>query len=67
LIELARSMDATVRTAMAEHSLDPSGRESAIGKGLLPLLFRRFGMVHAREMIDRIVGMTRAAQARSAA
>jgi len=67
LIELARSMDATVRTAMAEHSLDPSGRESAISKGLLPLLFRRFGMVPAREMIDRIIGMTRAAQARSAA
>ncbi|MDB3935636.1 HsdR family type I site-specific deoxyribonuclease [Granulosicoccus sp.] len=63
LIELARSMDATVSTAMAEHSLNPAAREAAISKGLLPTLFKRFGMEAARTMISKLLQATRASRA----
>jgi len=62
-VELALVMEEAVNTAAAEHSLNMSAREAAISKALLPVLFKRFGMEHARELIEQLIRSSRAARA----
>jgi type I restriction enzyme R subunit len=59
LIEKARRMDAIVRDAVAENSLNPQNIEAAIRKGLLPLLFTAMGLDRAKQVVEQVVQITR--------
>ena len=55
----ARAIDACVRTAVAENSLNPQNIEAAIRKALLPRLFGLLGLDAAKAVIDQVVHITR--------
>ena len=57
--EAALGIDETVRTAIAENSLNPQNIEKAIRQALLPDLFKLIGLDRARAVIDGVVGITR--------
>jgi len=59
LVEKARQMDAIVRDAVAENSLNPQNIEAAIRKGLLPLLFAALGLDRAKQVVEQVVQITR--------
>jgi len=61
----ALDIDAAVETAVAEHSLNPQNIEAEIRKRLLPALYKSLGMDRARELIERVIQMTRIGLARS--
>jgi type I restriction enzyme R subunit len=52
-------IDATVNSAVAEHSLSPQNIETAIRKVLLPYLFERFGLDSAKDVIEQVLKITR--------
>ena len=58
-VDQALMIDAVVDTAVAEHSLNPHNIEAEIRKGLLPRLFEQIGMDQAKEVIERIIQITR--------
>jgi len=58
-VDLAFDVDQTVDQAVAENSLNPQNIEAAIRKGLLPRLFKTFGMDKAKTIIDRMIQITR--------
>lgn len=52
-------IDKTVRSAVAEHSISPQNIEAAIRQALLPHLFDRIGLDHAKQVIERVIQITR--------
>ncbi|MCU7892662.1 MAG: hypothetical protein KZQ78_14015 [Candidatus Thiodiazotropha sp. (ex Ustalcina ferruginea)] len=48
-----------VDKAVAEHSLNPQSIEAEIRKGLLPRLFKLFGMDKEKAVIDEVIQITR--------
>jgi len=59
LVRQALTMDAVVRDAVAENSLNPQNIEAAIRKGLLPLLFGTLGLDNAKLVVEQIIQITR--------
>ena len=59
LVQQAVAMDAMVRDAVAENSLNPQNIEAAIRKGLLPLLFGTLGLDNAKLVVEQVVQITR--------
>ncbi|WP_354352864.1 type I restriction endonuclease subunit R [Variovorax boronicumulans] len=55
----ALSMDATVRDAVAENSLNPQNIEAAIRKGVLPMLFALLGLDDAKAVVEQVIQITR--------
>jgi len=58
-IEEAKAVDKIVNDAMAEHSLNQESMEASIKNGLLPRLFALVGLDKAKEVIDKIIQITR--------
>ena len=65
LADQALAMDAVVRNAVAENSLNPQNIEAAIRKGLLPLLFGALGLDSAKQVVDQVIQITRVGLSRS--
>lgn len=59
LIALAQEADAVVDKAVAEYSLNPQSIEASITKELLPIFFKVMGMDKAKEVIEKIIHITR--------
>lgn len=58
-VQRALAMDAVVRDAVAENSLNPQNIEAAIRKGLLPLLFGSLGLDNAKQVVEQVIQITR--------
>ena len=65
LVKQAVAMDAVVRDAVAENSLNPQNIEAAIRKGLLPLLFGSLGLDNAKLVVEQVIQITRVGLSRS--
>ncbi len=65
LVKQAIAMDAMVRDAVAENSLNPQNIEAAIRKGLLPLLFGTLGLDNAKLVVEQVIQITRVGLSRS--
>jgi type I restriction enzyme R subunit len=65
LVKQAIAMDAVVRDAVAENSLNPQNIEAAIRKGLLPLLFGSLGLDNAKLVVEQVIQITRVGLSRS--
>ena len=59
LVQQALVMDTVVRDAVAENSLNPQNIDSAIRKGLLPLLFGTLGLDNAKLVVEQVIQITR--------
>lgn len=59
LVQQSLAIDTVVKDAVAENSLNPQNIESAIRKGLLPLLFGSFGLDNAKQVVEQIIQITR--------
>ena len=59
------AMDFVVRDAVAENSLNPQNIESAIRKGLLPLLFGTLGLDKAKLVVEQVIQITRVGLSKS--
>lgn len=59
LVTESQAIDAAVRDAIAENSLNPQSIETTIRKALLPRLFAVIGLDAARDVIDRVIQITR--------
>jgi type I restriction enzyme R subunit len=66
-IDEAIVIDHTVKRAMAEHSVNPQDIESEIRRSLLPRLFDLIGLDQAKDVIERILQITRVGLSRGAA
>lgn len=58
-VDEALEIDSTVKRAVAEHSVNPQDIESEIRRSLLPRLFDLVGLDHAKEVIERVIQITR--------
>ena len=65
LVQQAIAMDAVVRDAVAENSLNPQNIEAAIRKGLLPLLFGTLGLDNAKLVVEQVIQITRVGLSKS--
>ena len=65
LVQKALAMDAVVRDAVAENSLNPQNIETAIRKGLLPLLFDVLGLDNAKQVVEHVIQITRVGLSKS--
>ena len=65
LVKQAIAIDAVVRDAVAENSLNPQNIEAAIRKGLLPLLFGSLGLDNAMLVVEQVIQITRVGLSRS--
>lgn len=65
LSQQAVAMDAMVRDAVAENSLNPQNIEAAIRKGLLPLLFGTLGLDNAKLVVEQVIQITRVGLSKS--
>ena len=65
LVKQAVAMDAVVRDAVAENSLNPQNIEAAIRKGLLPQLFATLGLDNAKLVVEQVIQITRVGLSRS--
>lgn len=59
LIALAEKIDEVVTNVVAENTLNPAGIDAGIRKGLLPDLFKRFGLDNANTILDQVVHIVR--------
>ncbi|MFT7561969.1 MAG: type I restriction enzyme R subunit, partial [Flavobacteriales bacterium] len=59
IVDEAFAIDEIVNTAVAENSLNPQNIEAHIRKNVLPRLFGLIGLDRAKEVIDKIVDITR--------
>ena len=55
----AMGIDEVVRNAVAENSLNPQNIETEIRKALLPRLFKLVGLDDAKEVIEKVIAITR--------
>lgn len=58
-VDEALAIDELVKKAVAEHSLNPQNIEAEIQKGLLPRLFSKVGLDTAKEIIQKVIQVTR--------
>lgn len=58
-VDEAFAIDAAVRDAVAENSLNPQNIEAAIRKALLPRLFDLMGLAKAKEVIELVIHIAR--------
>jgi type I restriction enzyme R subunit len=58
-IDEALAIDQIVRSAVAEHSVNPHNIESEIRRALLPRLFKLVGLDSAKDVIERVIQITR--------
>jgi type I restriction enzyme, R subunit len=58
-VTISLKIDQIVTNAVAEHSLNPQNIETAIRKGLLPVLFKIFGLNNAKEVTEDVIAVTR--------
>ncbi|MGO4513758.1 type I restriction endonuclease subunit R [Bradyrhizobium sp. 2TAF36] len=58
-IDEAHAIDRTVRSAIAEYSLNPQNIEAQIRKELLPRLYDLIGLDKAKDVIERVIQITR--------
>jgi type I restriction enzyme, R subunit len=65
LVQQAIAIDIVVRDAVAENSLNPQNIETAIRKGLLPLLFGTLGLDNAKLLVEQVIQITRLGLSRS--
>jgi len=61
----ALAISQVVQKAVAENSLNPQSIESAIRKGLWPLLFESLGMDNARAVIEQVIQIVRVGLSRT--
>ena len=66
-VDEAFAIDQTVRQAVAEHSVSPQDIEAEIRRKLLPRLFNLIGLDHAKEVIERVIQITRVGLSRGEA
>lgn len=66
-IDEALAIDSTVKRAVAEHSVNPQDIESEIRRSLLPRLFDLIGLDQAKDVIERVLQITRVGLSRGAA
>jgi len=59
LVGYAFDIDAVVKTAVAEYSINPAEIENAISKQLLPMLFADLGIENAERYIQAVLQITR--------
>ena len=59
LVDLAVIADGAVERSVAEHSLNPQSIEASITKALLPAFYKPMGMDKAKEVIEKIIHITR--------
>lgn len=59
LVQQSLAIDTVVKDAVAENSLNPQNIEAAIRKGLLPLLFGSLGLDNAKQVVERVIQITR--------
>jgi type I restriction enzyme R subunit len=64
MTEVALQIEGVVLDAVAENSLNPQNIEAAIRKGVLPLLFKRYGLDSAKLVTEKIIEVTRIGLAR---
>jgi len=62
--DFSLKIEAMVTDAVAENSLNPQNIESAIRKGILPLLFKPYGLDTAKAVTEKVVEVTRIGLAR---
>ncbi len=65
LVSLAFDIDAVVKDAVAEYSINPAEIENAIHNKLLPMLFTELGLDKAQQLIEEVLKITRLGLARS--
>lgn len=58
-VDEAFAIDETVKSAVSEHSVNPHDIEADIRRSLLPRLFKLVGLDHAKDVIDRVIQITR--------
>ena len=58
-VDEAFAIDETVKTAVAEHSVNPQNIEAEIRRALLPRLFNLVGLDKAKDVIERVIQITR--------
>jgi type I restriction enzyme R subunit len=58
-IKRAFEIDEVVRKAVSTHSLSPQNIEAEIKKALLPKLFADLGLDKAKDVIERVIQITR--------
>lgn len=56
---LARQIDEVAHSVVAQNTLNPTGVEKGIRRELLPVLFKRFGLDKANELLDKVVHVVR--------
>lgn len=66
-IDEAFAIDSAVRKAIAEHSVNPQDIETEIRRALLPRLFDLIGLDHAKDVIERVIQITRVGLSRGTA
>ena len=66
-IDEALVIDNTVKSAVAEHSVNPQDIETTIRRILLPRLFDLVGLDHAKDVIERVIQITRVGLSRRSA
>jgi type I restriction enzyme R subunit len=59
LVDAALTIESAVKTAVSEQSLNPQNIEAAIRQALLPKLFALLGLDKAKEVIERVIAVTR--------
>jgi type I restriction enzyme R subunit len=59
LVDAALLIEEAVESAVSEHSLNPQNIESAIRQALLPNLFQLIGLDKAKDVIERVIAVTR--------
>jgi type I restriction enzyme R subunit len=64
IADIAIGIEVIVLDAVAEYSLNPQNIEAAIRKGMLPLLFKRYGLETAKQITEKVVEVTRIGLAR---
>lgn len=66
-IDESFAIDRTVKRAVAEHSVNPQDIEAEIRRTLLPRLFDLIGLDHAKDVIERVIQITRIGLSRGTA
>ena len=64
MADVSLQMAALIGNAVAENSLNPQNIEATIRKGLLPLLFKRYGLDSAKAATEKVIEVTRIGLAR---
>lgn len=59
LVDAALLIESAVKSAVSEHSLNPQNIEAAIRQALLPRLFVLVGLDKAKDVIERVIAVTR--------